>query len=53
VNAEPIFEQADLSAHGPMGDVELFRRAGEAARRAAASKALIAFNGGRRERDTL
>jgi hypothetical protein len=31
VNAEPIFEQADLSAHGPMGDVELFRRAGEAA----------------------
>ena len=30
-NAEPIFEQADLPAHGPMGDVELFRRAGEAA----------------------
>src|SRR5207247_9314405 len=30
-NAEPIFEQADLPAHGPMGDVELVRRAGEAA----------------------
>src|SRR5207237_8326113 len=29
VNAEPIFEQADLPAHGPMGDIELFRRAGE------------------------
>jgi hypothetical protein len=30
-NAEPLFEQADLAAHGPMGDVELVRRMGEAA----------------------
>jgi len=30
-NAEPIFEQADLPAHRPMGDVELVRRAAEAA----------------------